>query len=256
VRVLTAALIIAVLLLVSFGASAQELRLYSVEEGVAVACKGDQLMTAEERRHYEEDLRKLGGDPHRIVRTGIYMSLVRVTGPFPFKVSELRFNNKVHPIAKTLVEETFQGFRFDSSGQPLTIEEACGTPTPTHATTPKLIVDRLGLELKSENVAALVKGTAGNSTVMSRGIVLATAGYIGPIAMRWPVSIRTAALDIRMTLESGRVGLCYEIVSNPVTDAQWLWRRIIPDTAPLKIVDCTLARQAPSQPSQPSTPDR
>jgi hypothetical protein len=253
VRVLTAALIIAVLL-VSF-ASAQELRLYSVEEGVAVFCRGNQLMTQEERRYYEEDLRKLGGDPHRVVRTGIYMSMARVTGPFPFKVSELRFNNKVHPIAKTLVEETFQGFRFDPSGQPLTIEEACGTPTPTHATTPKLIVDRLGLELKSENLVALVKGTAGDSTIMSRGIVLATAGYIGPIAMRWPVSIRTAALDIRMTLESGRVGLCYEIVSNPVTDAQWLWRRIIPDTAPLKIVDCALARQTPSS-SQPSSPDR
>jgi hypothetical protein len=255
VRVLTAALIVAVLLLVSFAASAQEqLRLYTVEEGVLVACKGNQLMTQEERKSYDEDMRKIGGDPHRIVRSGIFMSLARVTGPFP-KVSELRFSDKVHPIAKTLVEETFWGFKFDPTGHPLVIEEACGFPTPTHATTPKLIIDRLGLELKAENLVALVKGTSENSSVLSRGILLVTAGYIGPFAMRWPTSIRTAALDVRMTLEAGRTGLCYEIVSSPL-DAQWLWRRIIPDTASLKIVDCALARQAPSQPSQPSTPDR
>jgi hypothetical protein len=251
VRVLVG-LIIAVLL-VSF-ASAQELRLYSVEEGVMVACKVNQLMTAEEKRKYDEDINKLG-DPQSNAR--IWLSLSRVEGEFPFKIAELKFSESVHPIARNIVEETFRGFKFEPGGQTLVVTDACGIPTPTHAQTPYLVFQKLGRTIEAENVVPLVKGVVdGRGTIWSRGIISLTRGIIGDATMRFPLSIRTAALDMRITIESGRMKLCYQVVSNPVEAARWVWGRIIPDTAPLKIVDCTLARQTPSQPPQPSSPDR
>jgi hypothetical protein len=251
VRVLVG-IVTVVLLLISF-ASAQELRLYSVEEAVATLCRGEDFLTY---GLLVQSIPSSVKNPES--RAGIFISTTRIEGQFP-RISRIEFSESVHPIARTLVQETFAGFKFDPAGDVFLIEKVCGLPTPISFKTPYEAAVRIGWRPGNGDPVPLLKGKTTSSSINSRGIVPITGWILGPVVMRFPPSVRTVALDVRMVLENGRVGICYQITDvNPLRDVNWIWRQVIVDLAPLKVVDCALARQTPSssQPSQPSTPDR
>jgi hypothetical protein len=255
VRVLVG-LIIAVLL-VSFGASAQELRLYSVEEVSRALCRGEDFSTlkrvAEEIPEWKK-FQNLSGPS-----LGIRMSTVSMVGELP-SISRLEFSDEIVKDAREIVQEAFSGFKFDPNGETLVIDKACGLLTPTHLRTPLIAAQRaLGWNDPTDSPAPLVRVKTKGFTMISRGDVPLTPSNMGHIIMVSSSSIRTAALDIRTVIVSRKKErLCYQVNLNQLEAARYIWQQVVYDRGSWRVVDCTIARQTPSssQPSQPSTPDR
>ena len=218
----------------------EQIRLYTAEEVMAVLCKGEdaaRLWDLPEAPLF----RNLDDWPK-----GLYRSVgTTLEGELP-RVVRIEFNESIHPIARSIIEEVFAGFRWDPAGEILIIEKACGYPTPLHYNVGRTVAQRLGWDIRPEKRGTtpswpliVTKTMNGSMVLKSRGAMLAR-GILGEGIMRMSDSLRTAIKVVRAVLESGkRPPLCFRVVGlNPARDVAWIWRGIIRDSAEWRIVDC------------------